>query len=132
MYNRPLPVQRLVNTLGDSQFFLHFFPFLPFKISTICGFVEAQINTQRYGGRPYGVGLLVAGHDVRMLQIFALGCDDFVLKTMPSFPNRALELICTNSLLLETATITLPSQLEPGLSQPRLTLRRTLSSSRNV
>lgn len=28
-------------------------------------FIEAQINTQRYGRRPYGVGLLVAGFDVR-------------------------------------------------------------------
>jgi 20S proteasome alpha/beta subunit len=26
--------------------------------------VEAQVNTQKYGFRPYGVGLLVAGYDV--------------------------------------------------------------------
>lgn len=25
---------------------------------------EAQVNTQVYGKRPYGVGFLVAGHDV--------------------------------------------------------------------
>lgn len=27
-------------------------------------FLEAQVNTQQYGRRPYGVGLLVIGHDV--------------------------------------------------------------------
>lgn len=26
--------------------------------------LEAQVNTQQYGRRPYGVGLLVIGHDV--------------------------------------------------------------------
>jgi 20S proteasome alpha/beta subunit len=29
-------------------------------------FIEAQVNTQQYGRRPYGVGLLVIGHDVRV------------------------------------------------------------------
>lgn len=29
--------------------------------------LEAQINTQQYGRRPYGVGLLVAGYDVSLL-----------------------------------------------------------------
>lgn len=28
---------------------------------------EAQYNTQMYGRRPYGVGFLVAGYDVRFL-----------------------------------------------------------------
>jgi 20S proteasome subunit alpha 6 len=41
VYNRPLPVQRLVSSVGD----------------------KAQVNTQRYGSRPYGVGLLVVGYD---------------------------------------------------------------------
>ncbi|KAJ1541449.1 hypothetical protein HK096_010194 [Nowakowskiella sp. JEL0078] len=41
MYDRPIPVFRLVSAIGD----------------------KAQVNTQRYGGRPYGVGLLVAGYD---------------------------------------------------------------------
>jgi 20S proteasome alpha/beta subunit len=26
--------------------------------------LEAQVNTQQYGGRPFGVGFLVAGIDV--------------------------------------------------------------------
>ncbi|RKP14335.1 20S proteasome subunit alpha 6 [Piptocephalis cylindrospora] len=41
LYNRPLPTSRIVATLGD----------------------KAQINTQQYGRRPYGVGLLVIGYD---------------------------------------------------------------------
>ncbi|KAI8489419.1 PREDICTED: proteasome subunit alpha type-1-like [Branchiostoma belcheri] len=40
-YESPLPVSRLVSTLGNKM----------------------QICTQRYGRRPYGVGLLVAGYD---------------------------------------------------------------------
>ena len=42
VYNRPIPVQRIVAQISD----------------------KAQLNTQRYGNRPYGVGLLVAGIDV--------------------------------------------------------------------
>jgi len=41
LYNRPVPVNRVVNAIAD----------------------KAQINTQHYGRRPYGVGLLVAGVD---------------------------------------------------------------------
>ncbi|KAJ1562607.1 Proteasome subunit alpha 1 [Cladochytrium tenue] len=41
IYDRPLPVQRISAMLGD----------------------KAQMNTQRYGRRPYGVGLLIAGVD---------------------------------------------------------------------
>ncbi|CAO3653939.1 unnamed protein product [Cunninghamella echinulata] len=41
LYDRPLPVQRIVAAIGD----------------------KAQVNTQQYGRRPYGVGLLVGGYD---------------------------------------------------------------------
>ncbi|KAI8335075.1 nucleophile aminohydrolase, partial [Chlamydoabsidia padenii] len=41
LYDRPLPVQRIVYSIGD----------------------KAQVNTQQYGRRPYGVGLLVSGYD---------------------------------------------------------------------
>ncbi|KAI0217599.1 Proteasome subunit alpha type-6 [Massospora cicadina] len=41
LYNRPLPVSRIVQQLGD----------------------KAQANTQGYSGRPYGVGFLVIGQD---------------------------------------------------------------------
>jgi 20S proteasome subunit alpha 6 len=40
-YGRPIPVERIVNMIGD----------------------RAQTNTQHYGKRPYGVGLLVGGVD---------------------------------------------------------------------
>ena len=40
-YGRPIPLERIVNQIGD----------------------RAQTNTQHYGKRPYGVGLLVAGVD---------------------------------------------------------------------
>ena len=40
--NRAIPVQRLVVDISD----------------------KAQANTQEYGGRPFGVGLLIAGCDV--------------------------------------------------------------------
>jgi len=41
LYNRPVPISRVVNAIAD----------------------KAQVNTQHYGKRPYGVGLLVAGVD---------------------------------------------------------------------
>ncbi|KAJ1731595.1 Proteasome subunit alpha type-6 [Coemansia biformis] len=41
VYGRALPVGRAVSAIGD----------------------KAQTNTQEYGRRPYGVGLLVIGHD---------------------------------------------------------------------
>jgi len=41
IYNRPIPVARVVNAIAD----------------------KAQVNTQTYGRRPYGVGLLIAGVD---------------------------------------------------------------------
>ncbi|KAJ3098176.1 Proteasome subunit alpha 1 [Phlyctochytrium planicorne] len=41
IFNRPLPVSRIASSIAD----------------------KAQVNTQRYGRRPYGVGLLIAGSD---------------------------------------------------------------------
>uniref|UniRef100_A0A2K6JMH4 Proteasome 20S subunit alpha 1 n=1 Tax=Rhinopithecus bieti TaxID=61621 RepID=A0A2K6JMH4_RHIBE len=41
VFDRPLPVSRLVSLIGN----------------------KTQIQTQRYGRRPYGVGLLIAGYD---------------------------------------------------------------------
>ncbi|KAK6510693.1 hypothetical protein TWF506_009794 [Arthrobotrys conoides] len=41
LYKRPVPVARVVNAIAD----------------------KAQVNTQHYGKRPYGVGLLIAGVD---------------------------------------------------------------------
>jgi len=41
IFNRPIPVNRLVSSIAD----------------------KAQVNTQEYGRRPYGVGFLVIGED---------------------------------------------------------------------
>ncbi|KAF8592480.1 20S proteasome subunit [Ramaria rubella] len=41
IFNRPVPVNRLVSSIAD----------------------KAQVNTQEYGRRPYGVGFLVIGED---------------------------------------------------------------------
>ena len=41
VYARPVPIGRLVSSLGD----------------------KAQVNTQNYGKRPYGVGFLVIGYE---------------------------------------------------------------------
>ncbi|KAJ3272618.1 Proteasome subunit alpha 1 [Terramyces sp. JEL0728] len=48
VYNRLLPITRIVSAVGD----------------------KAQINTQRYGRRPYGVGLLVIGVDENGPRLF--------------------------------------------------------------
>jgi 20S proteasome subunit alpha 6 len=47
-YGRPIPISRIVDQIGD----------------------RAQTNTQHYGKRPYGVGLLVAGVDEQGARLF--------------------------------------------------------------
>ena len=44
-YDQALPIGRLVGMIGS----------------------KSQITTQRYGRRPFGVGLLVAGYDVSII-----------------------------------------------------------------
>ncbi|XP_078741680.1 proteasome subunit alpha type-1, partial [Lampetra fluviatilis] len=44
VYDTALPISRLVTLIGN----------------------KTQVPTQRYGRRPYGVGLLIAGYDVRL------------------------------------------------------------------
>jgi len=55
--NRAIPVQRLVADISDSTFYELIFD-MYFLL------VEAQVNTHQFGGRPFGVGLLIAGFDV--------------------------------------------------------------------
>jgi 20S proteasome subunit alpha 6 len=57
VFNRPIPVNRLVSAIADSESPVHDSDYL----STL--HVEAQVNTQEYGRRPYGVGFLVIGQD---------------------------------------------------------------------
>ena len=60
VFNRPVPVNRLVSTIADSALPSHIISrFLNIKNTP----PEAQVNTQEYGRRPYGVGFLVIGLD---------------------------------------------------------------------
>lgn len=54
LFDRPLPTLRIVTQIADS---------ITHHLANRL-LAEAQINTQRYGFRPYGVGLLVVGYDV--------------------------------------------------------------------
>jgi 20S proteasome subunit alpha 6 len=61
LFDRPLPTLRIVTQISDSM--------CRFSDFTL----EAQVNTQKYGFRPYGVGLLVAGYDVSVLAFNTVG-----------------------------------------------------------
>src|SRR4051812_31738839 len=56
VFEAPLPTQRLVTSVADSNSFL--------SLSVLNRSQESQVHTQKYGRRPYGVGLLVIGYDV--------------------------------------------------------------------
>jgi len=68
VFNRPVPVNRLVSAIANSASFLSLF-FSSHGMLTRKNskkkrhFPEAQVNTQEYGRRPYGVGFLVVGLD---------------------------------------------------------------------
>lgn len=61
VFNRPIPVNRLVSAIADSTS-TTVQSIENFLLST-CN-LEAQVNTQEYGRRPYGVGFLVIGQDI--------------------------------------------------------------------
>jgi 20S proteasome subunit alpha 6 len=66
VFNRPVPVNRLVSAIAESALFLSLFfssGMLTRKNEKKKHFPEAQVNTQEYGRRPYGVGFLVIGLD---------------------------------------------------------------------
>jgi 20S proteasome subunit alpha 6 len=58
VFNRPIPVNRLVGAIADSEYSLP-----TARLVSHLPLPEAQVNTQEYGRRPYGVGFLVIGHD---------------------------------------------------------------------
>jgi 20S proteasome subunit alpha 6 len=67
VFDTPLPTARLVAAVGDSMWMLG----TPRSDGSGClncvtfgQSTEAQVTTQQYGRRPYGVGILVAGFDV--------------------------------------------------------------------
>lgn len=69
IFNRPIPVNRLVSAIADSACIpppLLAYHHLPGSLSSPSlglQLIEAQVNTQEYGRRPYGVGFLVIGQD---------------------------------------------------------------------
>ena len=63
LYGRPMPVQRMVQVIADSQ------PPLNRSSESLADTTEAQANTQYYGKRPYGVGFLVIGEDVSTVPV---------------------------------------------------------------
>jgi len=65
--------------IGELPWRQSVFPFSFFSFPLLDSFelarnLEAQVNTQRYGGRPYGVGLIVSGYDVRPKSVNFLAC----------------------------------------------------------
>jgi len=87
VYNRPLPVQRLVNSVGD----------------------KAQINTQRYGSRPYGVGLLVVGYDGTGAHLYEFSpsgnCFDYIAMSIGARSQSAKTYLEKNFESFEGATL---------------------------
>jgi len=89
---------------------------------------ESQIRTQRAGGRPFGVGLLVAGYDVRVFNVVYLqrisntdlvglcmcGFINFLLQNgstdviLPTF----LDVSTLNTMLHSLLTVFLPYALD--------------------
>lgn len=60
-FDKPMPVTRLMDNVSNSNRTLGFV-----RVDAYRGqFLECQIPTQRYGRRPFGVGFLMAGFDVR-------------------------------------------------------------------
>ncbi len=109
--NRPVPVQRLVSDISD----------------------KAQVNTQEYGGRPFGVGLLVAGFDEAGAHLFefspsgnfaeyhamAIGARSqsartYLDKHVATFPDASLDDLIRAALM--ALRDTLPPDAAPGLT----------------
>lgn len=63
VFNRPVPVNRLVSAIADSPSSPSSSGSYFYFCSCHIHFIEAQVNTQEYGRRPYGVGFLVIGQD---------------------------------------------------------------------
>ena len=68
LYGRPIPVGRAVQGIADRG------GTLPRAGCIADSCVGAQNNTQMYGRRPYGVGFLVIGRDVRRFPLWRSFC----------------------------------------------------------
>lgn len=106
-YNAPMPVSRLVSLIGN----------------------KSQIPTQRYGRRPFGVGLLVAGYDDLGTHLYqtcpsanyyeckamAIGARSqsartYLEKHLTEFPNNTLDELIKHAL--RALRDTLPNEIE--------------------
>ncbi|XP_064613150.1 proteasome subunit alpha type-1-like [Liolophura sinensis] len=106
-YNQPLPISRLVSLVGN----------------------KSQVPTQRYGRRPFGVGLLVAGYDTMGPHIYetcpSANCYDckamaigarsqsartYLEKHLDKFPDSNMEELIKHGL--RALRDTLPSEVE--------------------
>lgn len=106
-YNSPMPVSRLVSLIGG----------------------KSQIPTQRYGRRPFGVGLLVAGYDDLGTHLYqtcpsanyyecksmAIGARSqsartYLEKHLTEFPNNTLDELIRHAL--RALRDTLPNEIE--------------------
>jgi len=106
-YNSPMPVSRLVSMIGS----------------------KSQIPTQRYGRRPFGVGLLVAGYDDLGTHLYqtcpsanyyecksmAIGARSqsartYLEKKLDEFPNCSLDELIRHAL--RALRDTLPNEIE--------------------
>lgn len=106
-WNKPLPVSRLVSMIGT----------------------KSQVPTQRYGRRPFGVGLLIAGYDSQGPHIYqtcpsanyydckamAIGARSqsartYLEKHLDTFPECTLEELVKHGL--RALRDTLPSEIE--------------------
>lgn len=110
VYGRPLPVSRAVHSIAD----------------------KAQGNTQQYGRRPYGVGLLIIGHDNKgphlyeflpsgsVLEYFgtAIGARSQAARTylernFQEFPDATLEQLIVHGLNALRDTLAQDKELTP-------------------
>ncbi|KAM0752501.1 N-terminal nucleophile aminohydrolase [Meredithblackwellia eburnea MCA 4105] len=104
LYNRPLPVSRIVNAIAD----------------------KAQVNTQHYGKRPYGVGFLVAGHDERGPHLYEFSpsgnCFEYYAMSIGARSQSAKTYLETHFVEFEDAD--LPTLIKHGLHALRDTLQQ--------
>ncbi|CEQ39473.1 SPOSA6832_01002, partial [Sporobolomyces salmonicolor] len=106
LYNRPLPVSRIVNAIAD----------------------KAQINTQHYGRRPYGVGLLVAGYDEKGPHLYEFSpsgnCLEYFAMSIAKAPRPTSKRTSTSSPNRTIGTGDLPTLIKHGLHALRDTLQQ--------
>ncbi|KAJ3368752.1 hypothetical protein GGF31_006176 [Allomyces arbusculus] len=107
-FSRPLPTYRAAMSVAD----------------------KAQVNTQRYGSRPYGVGFLIAGHDAAGPHLYefspAGNCLDYVAHAIGSRAQSARTYL--EKHVAEFATSSVADLIRHGLGA----LRETMPSDKDL